>query len=210
MVANLSGKSIVVTGAGNGIGRAVALLCAQEGANVIVADYGVSLDGSDPSSDVADQVVSEINASGGTAIAVAGDVSDSEVGQRIVDTAMGEWGRIDGIACAAGILRERMLFNMSDSDFDDVVRVHLRGHFNLYRSASAIMRKQEGGGSILGFTSGAFVASTAQPNYSAAKGGVISLTKSAAFALKRYGVNCSSSYDSHVRKCTIRNRSWGA
>ena len=191
MAGHLSGKNIAVTGAGNGIGRAVAILCAEEGANVVVADYGVELDGSAPSSAVADEVVNQIKELGGNAIAVAGDVSESEVGQRIVETAIEAWGRIDGVACAAGILRERMLFNMTDEEFDDVVRVHLRGHFNVYSAASAVMRKQEGGGSILGFTSGAFVASTAQQNYSAAKGGVISLTKSAAFALKRYGVNAN-------------------
>jgi len=180
-----------VTGAGNGIGRAVAILCAAEGARVVVADYGVSLDGSDPTSGVADTVVAEITDAGGTALAVVGDVSDTAVGQRIVDTAVEAWGSIDGVACAAGILRERMLFNMSDEEFDDVVRVHLRGHFSLYRAASAVMRKQEGGGRLLGFTSGAFVASTAQANYSAAKGGIVSLTKSAAFALRRYGVTAN-------------------
>ena len=115
-----------------------------------------------------------------------------EVGQQIVDTAVDTWGRVDGVACAAGIVRERMLFNMSEEEFDHVVSVHLKGHFTLFRAASAVMRKQEGGGSLLGFTSGAFVASTAQANYSAAKGGVVSLTRSAAFALRRYGVtaNC--------------------
>ena len=192
MTGHLSGRNVAVTGAGNGIGRAVAILCAAEGARVVVADYGVSLDGSDPTSGVADTVVAEITDAGGTAVAVAGDVSDTEVGQRIVDTAVEAWGSIDGVACAAGILRERMLFNMSDEEFDDVVRVHLRGHFSVYRAASAVMRKQEAGGRLLGFTSGAFVASTAQANYSAAKGGIVSLTKSAAFALRRYGVtaNC--------------------
>ena len=192
MTGHLSGRNVAVTGAGNGIGRAVAILCAAEGARVVVADYGVSLDGSAPTSEVADTVVAEITDAGGTAVAVAGDVSDTAVGQRIVDTAVEAWGSIDGVACAAGILRERMLFNMSDEEFDDVVRVHLRGHFSLYRAASAVMRKQEGGGRLVGFTSGAFVASTAQANYSAAKGGIVSLTKSAAFALRRYGVtaNC--------------------
>jgi NAD(P)-dependent dehydrogenase (short-subunit alcohol dehydrogenase family) len=130
------------------------MLCAAEGARVVVADYGVALDGSDPSSEVADAVVAEITETGGTALAVAGDVSDTNVGQRIVDTAVDTWGSIDGVACAAGILRERMLFNMTDDEFDDVVRVHLRGHFSVYRAASAVMRKQEGGGRLLGFTSG--------------------------------------------------------
>ena len=191
MAGHLAGKNIAVTGAGNGIGRAIALACAGEGANVVVADYGVSIEGSDPSSEVADAVVAEIAAAGGTAIAVTGDVSQMEVGQRIVDTAVENWGTIDGVACGAGIVRERMLFNMSEEEFDHVVAVHLKGHFTLYKAASAVMRKQETGGSLVGFTSGAFVASTAQANYSAAKGGIVSLTRSAAFALRRYGVNAN-------------------
>ncbi|MBT5904550.1 MAG: SDR family oxidoreductase [Acidimicrobiaceae bacterium] len=190
-VAHLAGKNIAVTGAGNGIGRAIALACAAEGANVVVADYGVSIEGSDPSSDVADAVVAEIVSAGGTAIAVAGDVSQMEVGQRIVDTALEAWGSIDGVVCVAGIVRERMLFNMSEDEFDHVVGVHLKGHFTLYKAAAAVMRKQETGGSLVGFTSGAFVASTAQANYSAAKGGIVSLTRSAAFALRKYGVNAN-------------------
>ena len=191
MSGHLTGNNIAVTGAGNGIGRWIALACAAEGANVVVADYGVSLDGRDPSSEVADGVVAEITAAGGTAVAVAGDVSKMEVGQQIIDTAVDNWGSIDGVVCVAGIVRERMLFNMSEEEFDDVVAVHLKGHFTLYRAASAVMRKQESGGSLVGFTSGAFVASTAQANYSAAKGGVVSLTRSAAFALRRYGINAN-------------------
>ena len=192
MAGHLTGKNIAVTGAGNGIGRAIALACAGEGANVVVADYGVSIEGSDPSSEVADAVVAEIAAAGGTAIAVAGDVSQMEVGQRIVDTAVENWGTIDGVACVAGIVRERMLFNMSEEEFDHVVAVHLKGHFTLYKAASAVMRKQETGGSLVGFTSGAFVASPARANDSASRGGIVSHTRSAAFALRRYGVkaNC--------------------
>ena len=191
MAGHLAGKNIAVTGAGNGSGRGIALACAAEGANVVVADYGVSLDGRDPSRAVADGVVAELTAAGGTAVAVAGDGSKMEVGQQIIDTAVDNWGSIDGVVCVAGIVRERMLFNMSEEEFDDVVAVHLKGHFTLYRAASAVMRKQESGGSLVGFTSGAFVASTAQANYSAAKGGVVSLTRSAAFALRRYGINAN-------------------
>ncbi|MEE2697953.1 MAG: SDR family NAD(P)-dependent oxidoreductase, partial [Actinomycetota bacterium] len=132
MSGHLTGKNIAVTGAGNGIGRGIALACAAEGANVVVADYGVSLDGRDPSSEVADGVVAEITAAGGTAVAVAGDVSKMEVGQQIIDTAVDNWGSIDGVVCVAGIVRERMLFNMSEEEFDDVVAVHLKGHFTLY------------------------------------------------------------------------------
>lgn len=180
MAGHLEGKNIAITGAGSGIGKAIALGCAAEGANIVVADYGVGLAGEDPSSEVADATVAEIEAAGGTAVAVAGDVSRMETGEQIVAAAVDTWGSIDGVVCVAGILRERMLFNMSEEDWDDVVAVHLKGHFTLYRHAMAAMRKQERGGSIVGFTSGAFTASTAQPNYSAAKGGIVSLTRSAA------------------------------
>jgi NAD(P)-dependent dehydrogenase (short-subunit alcohol dehydrogenase family) len=176
----LAGKSIAITGAGSGIGKAMALACAAEGANIVVADYGVSLAGEDPSSEVADAVVAEIVGAGGAAVAVAGDVSRFEVGEQIVQAAVDQWGSIDGVVCVAGILRERMLFNMTEEDWDAVHAVHLKGHFNLYRHAFAVMRKQPTGGSIVGITSGAFVASTAQPNYSAAKGGIVSLTRSTA------------------------------
>ena len=177
---HLEGKTVAVTGGGRGIGRAVSLACATEGANVVVADYGVSLDGADPSSEVADAVVGEIRAAGGEAVALAGDVSRFEAGAGIVEAACDSWGSIDGVVCVAGVLRERMLFNMSEQEWDHVVAVHLKGHFNVYRAALARMRKQPSGGSLVGFTSGAFVASTAQANYSAAKGGVVSLTRSAA------------------------------
>ena len=176
----LEGRSIAVTGGGGGIGRAVSSACAAEGANVVVADYGVALDGSDPSSEVADAVVAEIRAAGGQAVALAGDVSRFDVGTEIVEAACDQWGSIDGVVCGAGVLRERMLFNMSEHEWDHVVAVHLKGHFNVYRAALARMRKQPSGGSLVGFTSGAFSASTSQANYSAAKGGIVSLTRSAA------------------------------
>ncbi len=180
MAGHLDGKNIAITGAGSGIGKAVALACAAEGANIVVADYGVGLAGEDPTSEVADATVAEIESAGGQAVAVAGDVSRMQTGEDIVTAALDTWGSIDGVICVAGILRERMLFNMSEDDWDAVVAVHLKGHFTLYRHAMAVMRKQETGGSIIGFTSGAFTASTAQPNYSSAKGGIVSLTRSAA------------------------------
>ena len=138
------------------------------------------MDGSDPSSEVADAVVAEIEAKGANAVAVAGDISQFDVGEQVVAAAVDTWGSIDGVVCPAGVLRERMLFNMSEDEWDHVVAVHLKGHFNVYRAAFARMRKQESGGSLVGFTSGAFTASTAQANYSAAKGGIVSLTRSAA------------------------------
>ncbi len=192
MAGFLEGKNIAVTGAGSGIGRSIALACAAEGARVVVADYGVSMDGADPSSAVADEVVGIIKGNGGDAVAVAGDVSEMATGQAIVDAAVNTWGTIDGVVCVAGILRERMLFNMTEDEWDSVIRVHLKGTFTVFKAASAVMRKQETGGSLIGFTSGASIGSSAQANYSAAKGGIISLAKSAAMGLKRYNINANA------------------
>jgi NAD(P)-dependent dehydrogenase (short-subunit alcohol dehydrogenase family) len=191
MTAVLKGKSIAVTGAGRGIGRAVALLCAAEGANVVVADFGVGMHGEEPTSEVADGVVEEIREQGGTAVAVAESVTEMAAAERIVQSAIDHWGRIDGVVCVAGILRERMLFNMSEDDWDAVIATHLKGTFTLFRAASTVMRAQKGG-SLVGFTSAAFQASVAQANYSAAKGGIVSLVRSAAAGLNRYGVTANA------------------
>jgi NAD(P)-dependent dehydrogenase (short-subunit alcohol dehydrogenase family) len=189
----LQDKVIAVTGAGRGIGRAVALACAAEGAAVIVNDYGVGIDGSEPSSDVADAVVAEIEAAGGTAIAVADDIATMDAGERIVATAVDKFGRIDGAVCVAGILRERMLFNMSEDEWDGVIDTHLKGTFTVFRAAAAVMRKQEGGGSLVAFTSGVGMwGSVSQANYAAAKGGIVALMRSAAVGLQKYGVTANA------------------
>ncbi|MFD9790194.1 SDR family oxidoreductase [Streptomyces sp. NPDC059070] len=187
----LAGKVVAVTGAGRGIGRAVARAAAAAGAKVVVNDYGVSIEGAAPSSEIADAVVKEIAAAGGEAVAVADDVSTMAGGQRIVDTALARWGRIDGVVCVAGILRERMLFNMTEEEWDPVVATHLKGTFTVFRAASAVMRKQ-GSGTLIGFTSGNHQGSVAQANYSAAKGGIISLVRSAALGLHKYGVTANA------------------
>lgn len=187
----LDGKVVAVTGAGNGIGRAVALRCAAEGARVVVADLGVGLAGEDPTSEVAEAVGAEIRDGGGEAVTVADDVASWEGGRRVVGAAMDRWGRIDGVVCVAGILRERMLFNMAEDEWDAVVRVHLKGHFTVFRHAAAVMREQKSG-SLVGFTSGAFAGSVAQANYAAAKGGIVSLVRSAAAGLYRYGVRANA------------------
>lgn len=192
MAGFLEGKAVVVTGGGGGIGRAVALACAAEGAKVVVADIGVSMSGEDPTSEVAEAVVNEIRQAGGEAVAVADNVADMAGGARVVQGALDAWGRIDGVVAVAGILRERMLFNMSEDEWDAVVATHLKGHFTVFRAASAVMRKQEGGGSLVGFTSGAFAGSVAQANYAAAKGGIVSLVRSAAAGLYRYGVTANA------------------
>jgi len=186
----LRGKVIAVTGAGRGIGRAVALGCAAEGAKVVVNDYGVAVDGGNPTSEVAAAVVKEIEAAGGEAVAVADDVSTMAGGERVVRTALETWGRLDGAVCVAGILRERMLFNMSEQEWDGVVDTHLKGTFTVFRAAAGLMRAQ-GGGTLIGFTSGNHAGSVSQANYSAAKGGIISLVRSAALGLHKYGVSAN-------------------
>jgi len=189
-MAYLDGKTIAITGAGRGIGRAVALACAANGANVVVNDYGVSIDGNEPDSDVANAVVAEITAAGGNAIAVADSVTTMEGGARIVASAVDTYGTIDGVVCVAGILRERMLFNMSEEEWDPVIETHLKGTFTVFRAAAPVMRAQKSG-TLIGFTSGAFAGSVAQANYSAAKGGIVSLTRSAALGMHKYGVTAN-------------------
>ncbi len=187
----LEGKVIAVTGAGRGIGRAVAIACAQAGAKVVVNDYGVSMDGKEPTSEVANGVVEEIRAAGGEAAANPSSVVEMAGGASIVQQAIATFGRIDGVVCVAGILRERMLFNMGEEEWDPVIATHLKGTFTVFRAAAEVFRKQKSG-ALIGFTSGAFAGSVAQANYSSAKGGIVSLVRSAAAGLYKYGVtsNC--------------------
>ncbi|MFJ7178024.1 SDR family NAD(P)-dependent oxidoreductase [Streptomyces massasporeus] len=187
----LAGKVVAITGAGRGIGRAVALAAAAEDAKVVVNDYGVAVDGAAPTSEIAQAVVKEIEAAGGEAVAVADDISTMAGGQRVVDVALESYGRLDGVVCVAGILRERMLFNMTEEEWDPVVATHLKGTFTVFRAASAVMRGQRAG-TLIGFTSGNHQGSVSQANYSAAKGGIISLVRSAALGLHKYGVTANA------------------
>ena len=190
----LDGKVAVVTGGGTGIGRAVSIDLASAGAKVVVNDYGVSVDGRDPSSEPANEVVGKIRAKGGMAVASAESVATMAGGRAVVDLALKEFGDLHILVCCAGILRERMIFNMSEDEWDAVIAVHLKGHFTVMQPATRHMREKKAG-SIITFTSTAGLeGSPGQPNYSAAKEGIVGLTRSTALAMAKYGVtvNCIS------------------
>ena len=188
----LDGKVAVVTGGGTGIGRAVSLDLARAGAKVVVNDYGVSVDGRDPSSEPANEVVAAIRSAGGQAVASAESVATMAGGRAVVDLALRDFGDLHIVVCCAGILRERMIFNMSEEEWDAVIAVHLKGHFTVMQPATSHMRQRKTG-SIITFTSTAGLeGSPGQPNYSAAKEGIVGLTRSTALAMARYGVRCNA------------------
>ncbi|MEZ0068310.1 NAD(P)-dependent dehydrogenase (short-subunit alcohol dehydrogenase family) [Streptacidiphilus sp. MAP12-20] len=197
MTTSLNGLTAIVTGAGRGLGRAEALELARAGANVVVNDFGApGRDGSGAASAApADETVAEIVALGGHAVAHHGDVADLASAKALVDLAIETYGQLDILVNNAGILRDRMVFSMSEQEWDSVIHVHLKGHFATTRFAAAHWRdrsKAAGApvyGRIVNTSSEAFVAGSAgQPNYAAAKGGIVGLTTSCASALARYGV----------------------
>ncbi|KUN05057.1 3-ketoacyl-ACP reductase [Streptomyces yokosukanensis] len=198
----LNGLSAVVTGAGRGLGRAEALELARLGAAVVVNDFGQS--GRDGSGEAcaapAEEVAAEIRALGGRAVAHTGDVADFRQAKELIAAAIDEFGRLDVLVNNAGILRDRMVFSMTEDEWDSVIRVHLKGHFNTTHFAAAHWRersKAAGGeqvyGRIVNTSSEAFLAGSAgQPNYAAAKGGIVGLTTSTALALAKYGVTANA------------------
>lgn len=197
----LDGLAAIVTGAGRGLGRAEALELARLGAAVVVNDFGQpGRDGSgEASAGPAEQVAEEIRAAGGQAVAHTGDVADHQQARQLVELTIEEFGKLDILVNNAGILRDRMIFSMTEGEWDAVIRVHLKGHFNTTRFASAHWRersKAAGGpvyGRIVNTSSEAFLAGSAgQPNYAAAKGGIVGLTTSTALALAKYGVTTNA------------------
>src|SRR3954454_12500429 len=141
----LEGKSAVITGSGRGIGRGIAMLMAKEGARVVVVDPGVNLDGSGGEAGPAQEVVDEIKAAGGEAVASLEYIGTMEAGERIINTALESFGRVDIVVNVAGILRDRMIFNMTPEEWHAVINTHLKGHFSLIKPASILMRQQRWG-----------------------------------------------------------------
>ncbi|RRQ27230.1 SDR family NAD(P)-dependent oxidoreductase [Rhodococcus sp. Eu-32] len=191
-------RVVVVTGAGRGIGRAHALAFAAEGAKVVVNDFGVALDGSTASGGPAQAVVDEIRLRGGDAVVDTSDVADWAGARTVIDTAIETFGSLDVLVNNAGFLRDRMLVNLEEAEWDAVVRVHLKGHFAPLRHAAAYWRSESKAGRpvdarIVNTSSGAGLqGSVGQGNYAAAKAGIAAMTLVAASELARYGVTVNA------------------
>jgi NAD(P)-dependent dehydrogenase (short-subunit alcohol dehydrogenase family) len=192
MVDSLTDKVAVVTGAGRGIGRGIALLLAQEGAQVVVNDLGGSVDGASQSTSPADEVVGEIIAAGGSAVANYDSVTSMEGGESMVQTAIDSFGRLDIVVTPAGILRDRMIFNMTESEWDDVIAVHLKGTFTVVKHACIVFRQQRSGRIVTFSSESGLFGNSGQGNYAAAKSGIAGFTKVVARDMGKYGVTANS------------------
>nr|WP_319249040.1 SDR family NAD(P)-dependent oxidoreductase [uncultured Celeribacter sp.] len=188
----LDGKVLLVTGAGGGIGRAIALEAAKAGASVVVNDLGATLDGKRTSSAAAEDAVAEIEKLGGRAVANGDDVSNPDGARAMVKQATDSFGRLDAVVNNAGILRDCFFHKMTYEDFDAVIKVHLYGSFNVSRAAADVMREQNVGSLIHMTSTSGLVGNLAQANYSAAKLGITALSKSLALDLQRWNIrsNC--------------------
>ena len=187
----LKGKVAIVTGAGRGIGRGEALALAAEGAKVVVNDLGGAADGTGADKSPADEVVAEIKKMGGEAVANYDSVATMEGGERIIKAAIDNFGRLDILINNAGVLRDRMVFNMTEEEWDTVISVHLKGHFTCTKPACVIFRQQRSG-RIINTSSISGVGNMGQANYSAAKEGIVGFTRTVARDMGRYGVTCNA------------------
>jgi NAD(P)-dependent dehydrogenase (short-subunit alcohol dehydrogenase family) len=192
----LKDRVAVVTGAGRGIGKEIALLMARLGARVVVNDYGGSESGEGGAAKVADEVVTEIRAAGGGAVASHESVATMEGGRRIVQAALDAFGRVDIVVNNAGILRDRMIFNMTEEEWDGVVDTHLKGTFAVTRAAAPHFREQRSGRFVNMTSTSGLVGNIGQANYAAAKLGIVGFTKVVALDMARYNVtaNCISPF----------------
>ncbi|MGW5777589.1 SDR family oxidoreductase [Streptomyces sp. NPDC003863] len=193
-----NGRVVIVTGAGRGLGRAHALAFAAEGAKVVVNDLGVGLDGTGGGAGPAQQVVDEIRAAGGEAVAHGGDIATADGAASLIATAVDTFGSLDTLVNNAGFLRDRMLVNLDEDDWDAVMRVHLKGHFLPLKHAAAHWRAEAKAGRqpvarVVNTSSGAgLLGSVGQGNYSAAKAGIVGLTLVAAAEMGRYGIQVNA------------------
>jgi NAD(P)-dependent dehydrogenase (short-subunit alcohol dehydrogenase family) len=188
----LKDRVAIVTGSGRGVGRGVARLMAAEGAKVVVVDPGVNVDGSGFDQSIAEQVVGEIQAAGGTAVACTESVATMAGGERIVQTAMDNYGKLDIVVTCAGILRDRMIFNMSEQEWDDVIAVHLKGTFTVVKHACIVFRQQRSGRIITFSSTSGLYGNSGQANYGAAKDGIAGFTRVVSRDMGRYGVTANS------------------
>jgi NAD(P)-dependent dehydrogenase (short-subunit alcohol dehydrogenase family) len=188
----LQDKVVLVTGAGRGIGREIARLAAAEGAKVVVNDLGAAVDGSSASASPAEEVVEDIRASGGVAVADFNSVADAAGAAKMVETAVRAFGRLDGVVNNAGILRDAMFHKMSVADFESVIQVHLMGSFYVSHAAARLFREQEAGAFVHFTSTSGLIGNLGQANYAAAKLGIVGLSKSIALDMQRFNVrsNC--------------------
>ncbi|MDR1999053.1 MAG: SDR family oxidoreductase [Frankiaceae bacterium] len=202
----LDGRVAIVTGGGRGIGAGIARLFAAQGAAVVVNDLGAATDGTGGDASPAHDVAEQITAAGGQAVANGGDISEVSTGEELVQAAITQFGKLDIVVNVAGILRDRMIFNLSPEDWDAVIKVHLRGHYTTVRPAAAYWREQrnpQGNYRVINFSSvSGLQGSPGQPNYAAAKMGIVGLTYSLAQGMARYGVTANAIAPSAATRLT--------